>query len=353
MTTKPMTPESSIFYGVSFNTKDRTTRAFHPEEFVRELQDTDTFSWIDIEATDIGSLNQVLRQIDLDLVLVGNFHRPEVLPRIVINPDCVAFYLYVVVNPEQHLDTSRALTEIDYARMILVLSKDYVITYHQRPLRAVDDVKESCEDNFRLAGKTPGFIAFLFLQQCLHDYAHVNLANDNYLDALEAGAFSGGHIEMAERISVAGSNILTLKKMIASLLIILMLLVTKRNRFISEESLIAFNQMLQNTLAIRASNDSSRDVLGGVVDSLQVSAANRTSKIATVLTVVSAVFLPLSLIAGIYGMNTEMPELKRTLSLFLIAGIVAILVMVMAVTFRRFGRAGRSLTREAEKVTSA
>jgi magnesium transporter len=349
MTTKHTSSAKSIFYGVSFNTKDRTTRTFHPEEFVRELQDTDTFSWIDIEATDIGALNQVLLQIDLDLVLVGNFHRPEVLPRIVMHPNCVAFYLYVVVNPEQHLDTSHKLTEIDFARMILVLSKDYVITYHQHPLCAVEDVKASCDENFRFAGKTPGFIAFLFLQQCLYDYAHVNLANDNYLDALEASAFSGGQKGMAERISVAGANILTLKKMIASLQIILMLLVTKRNRFISEEARTSFNQMLQNTLAIRASIDSSRDVLGGVLESLQANAANRTSKIAGVLTIVSAVFLPLSLVAGIYGMNTEMPALKRALSFSLVVGIAAILTLVMTVTVRRFGHAGKSLMRNTHE----
>lgn len=158
---------------------------------------------------------------------------------------------------------------------------------------------------------------------------------------------------MAERISVAGSNILTLKKMIASLQIILMLLVTKRNRFISDEARASFNQMLQNTLTIRASIDSSRDVLGGVVESLQANAANRTSKIAAVLTIVSAVFLPLSLIAGIYGMNTEMPGLKRALSLSLVAGIMAMLALVITMTVRRFGHAGRSLIEKAGKVTDA
>ena len=70
--------------------------------------------------------------------------------------------------------------------MILVLGADYVITYHRRQLAAVDQIKDTCVDSFQLAGKTPGFIAFLFLQRCLYDYAHLNLANDNYLDLLEA-----------------------------------------------------------------------------------------------------------------------------------------------------------------------
>ena len=338
-----MSSRNAAFYGVSFNTRDRTTRRFAREGFLDELQDQDTFSWIDIEGQDIEALNDLLRQLNIDLVLVSNFSSPEILPRLVTHPDCLAFYLYLVKDPEAHLDSTRRPTRIEHARMILVLSRDYIITYHRAPLRAVDEVKTSCEENFRLAGKTTGFIAFLFLNQCLYDYAHLNLANDNHLDNMEAGAVSGDPTEMAKRISIASSNILTLKKVVSSLHIILMSLVTKRSRFISDESRESFNQMLQNTLAIRASIDSSRDLLGGIVGELQARAANRLSKIAGLLTIVSVVFLPLSLVAGIYGMNTEMPELKRALGFSLVAAILAVLLLVLAATIRRLWRAGKGL----------
>jgi len=332
--------EGATFYGVSFNTRDRTTRPFDREGFLQELKDQDTFSWIDIEAPDIESLNELLRQLDIDLVLVSNFSSPEILPRLVTRPDCLAFYLYLVADPERHLDSTLTLTRIDHARMILVLSHDYVITYHRAPLRAVDEVKSSCEENFRLAGKTTGFIAFLFLNQCLYDYAHLNLANDNHLDILEAGAVSGDPGKLAEKISIASANILTLKKVVSSLQIILMSLVTKRNRFISDEARDSFSQMLQNALAIRASIDSSRELLGGITGELQGRAANRLSKIAGLLTIVSVVFLPLSLVAGIYGMNTEMPTLKRVIELSLVAVILATLMLVTTMTVRRLWRTG-------------
>ena len=157
------------------------------------------FSWIDIQAPDITPLNEVLRRMDIDLVLTSHFDRPEVLPRIVERSDCLAFYLYPIYEPETHLDTAQTITEIEFARMILVLGADYVITYHRRRLDAVDQIKETCIDSFRLAGKTPGFIAFLFLQRCLYDYAHLNLANDNYLDLLEAELAAGGGGVPAQR----------------------------------------------------------------------------------------------------------------------------------------------------------
>ena len=332
---------NSAFYGISFNTKDRSTRKFFFNDLQQELNDPDVFSWIDIQAPDISSLNDVLQTLNIDLVLVGHFDQPEILPRIVERPDCLAFYLYEVFQPERHLDTSHGLSEIDVSRIIMVLATDYIITYHRRALDAVEYVKQNCQESFRIAGKTPGFISFLFMQQCLYDYAHLNLANDNYLDSLEAGVLTG-HEELSERISTAGLNILTLKKITASLHIVLMLIVTKKSVFISDEGRESFREMLTNTTAIRAAIDSSRDLLDGILNSIQASAATKTSDIARVLTVVSAIILPLSLIAGIYGMNFEyMPEIKHRSGYFLVLTFMSCLAIFLILLFLRLGWIGK------------
>lgn len=330
------------FYGASFNRLDRSTRLFGPDSLSVELEDPDVFSWIDIEGPEIDVLNEVLRRVDVDLTLVSHFHTPEILPRIVERHDCLAFYLYEVCNPEQHLDTTKGISELEFGRMILVLSSDYIITYHQRPIEAVEYVKQTCEESFRFAGKTPGFIAFLFLNRCIYDYAHLNLANDNYLDLLEMELQRGaGGDEIKEKISVIGSNILTLKKLTSSLHIVLMLLATKRNPFISDEARASFTQMLQNTLSVRGSIDSSRDLLDGILGSIQTEAAKRTSDIARVLTVVSTIILPLTLIAGVYGMNFEnMPELKTETGYFVVLGVMAVLAIGMLLLFVKLGWIG-------------
>ncbi|HEU4521283.1 MAG TPA: CorA family divalent cation transporter [Thermoanaerobaculia bacterium] len=331
------------FHGVSFHPSDTTVHRFGYAELDAELQNDGVFSWIDIQSSDISHLNEVLRRWEIDLILVNQFNAPEVLPRIVERSDCLAFYLYEVVDPDRHLDTSLAMTEIAFERMILILGSDFVITYHQHPLAAVEYVKESCVESFQLAGRTPGFIAFLFLQRCLYDYAHLNLANDNFLDALHSGVETRmPHAEMRTKINLAGRNILTLKKLTASLHIILMILVTKRNRFISDGARVSFAEMLQTAVATRAAIDSSRDLLDGIIGSIQSAAASRTSEIARVLTVVSAIILPLSLIAGIYGMNFEnMPELHHPWGYFLALLLMGFLALYLIVFFRRLGWIGK------------
>lgn len=330
------------FHAVSFDPTARTCHVFSREELDRELDNPNVFSWIDIEASDIGVLNDVLASLEIDLVLLSHFDEPEILPRIVERSDCLAFYLYEIVNPERHLDTSHKLAEIDFARMIIVLGAHFVITYHRGNLDAVEHVKQTCEESFLLAGKTPGFIVFLFIQRCLYDYAHLNLANDNYLDLLESGVLANSHEVLAAQASVSGLNILTLKKLAASLHIVLMTIVTKKNKFISDEARESFGQMIQNAIAVRAAIDSSRDLLDGIISALSANAANRTSEIARVLTVVSAIFLPLTLIAGIYGMNFQnMPELHWSMSYFFVLGFMALLALILLLVFLRLGWVGR------------
>lgn len=341
---QPMTNAES-FYGISFNTVDRSLHTFGYADLTKELKDPSVFSWIDVQAPDISRLNEVLRMLGIDLTLVAYFDQPEILPRIVERTDCLAFYLYEVFKSERHLDTSHGLSEMEFGRIIVVLGKDFVVTYHRRAFEAIDYVKQNCPAGFQLAGKTPGFVLFLFMQRCLYDYAHLNLANDNYLDSLEADVLTG-HEQLSEKISVAGLNILTLKKMAASLQIILMLLVTKKSAFISEEGRESYREMLQNTASIRAAIDSSRDLLDGILNSIQASAATKTSEIARVLTVVSAIILPLSLIAGIYGMNFEyMPEVRYKSGYYLVLTFMSLLSVALLWLFLRLGWIGKKKKR--------
>lgn len=331
-----------VFHGVSFSRHDKTTRTFGLGDLDRELLDEGVFSWIDVQAQDIGVLNDLLKRLEIDLTLASRFDDPEILPRIVERPDSLAFYLYEVDSPERHLDTRRGISEIELDRMILVLSTEYVITYHRRPLDVVDYVKNVCEDAFRLAGKTPAFLAFLFIERCLYDCAHLNLANDNALDVLESRIVSGHESDADSGLSEVAGNILTLKKLAASLHIVLMILGTKRSRFIGEEAKASFQEVLQNALAVRAAVDSSRDLLDGLLAAIQASAAGKTNEVMRVLTVMSGILLPLSLIAGIYGMNFEnMPELHHPRGYTFVLGVMALVGATLYFGFRRAGFLGK------------
>ena len=88
--------------------------------------------------------------------------------------------------------------------------------------------------------------------------------------------------------------------------------------------------------------DSERDMMSGTMEAYLSVIANRTNEIMRVLTVLSAIMLPLTLIAGIYGMNFEhMPELHWLHGYPFALGLMAAATIVMLLWFRRKGWIGR------------
>lgn len=328
----------TVTYAVSFNLHDRSARTIDLKDIERELSDPDVLSWIDIQSPDIDLLNEVLSRLGIDLVLLSHFDEPEILPHIIEHPDTLSFYLYEIANPRQHLDTTQGLSAMHIHRLLLIIGNTFVLTCHRSELEGINYVKDTCADSFRLWGRSQGFIMFLLLQRCLYDYANLNLASDNYLDLLEKQSITGTAEKLAQDISVAAGNILTLKKMTANLHIILMMLGIKRSVFVSEEARHFYQEMNQNVASVRAAINASHDLLDGILSMMQAEGTQRTGDIARTLTIVSTIILPLSLIAGIYGMNFHhMPELSDPRGYFFVLSGMAILALVLVGTFWRLG----------------
>lgn len=335
-------PEQARFHGSSFRLRDHAVRAFEDPALAAELADPEVFSWVDLEAADPAALHGLLDRLGVDRRVAERLDAPEILPWIVERPECTAFRLYEVDHPESHLDTTGGLRAMEATRLLVVLGKDFILTWHPRPLDVVDHVREAAPAAFRLAGKTPGFVVFLLVQRCLYDYADLNLANDNFLDALDPHDRRVRRGDLARDIGTAGRNILILKKLTTSLHIVLMLLATKRTPFVSEESRAFYRDLQENALSVRSAVDSSRDLLDGVLGAMHADAAERTSRVAAVLTVLSAILLPLGLVAGLWGMNFEkIPLTKHPSGFWLLLALMAGIAGALVLLFRRLGWIGR------------
>jgi len=341
---RPMTVD---FHAVSFCPETRDVLTFARDELRTQLEDPRVFLWVDVEASNVRALNDVLAEIGIDLSLANHFDTPEILPRVVERQDALAFQLYEIESPERHLETACGISEMQLARLIVVLGTDFIVTYHREALDVIDYVKASCADNFRLAGKSPGFIAFLIVERCVYECALLNLANDNALELLEARLTSDADSLKTSGTPVVATNIRTLKKLASCLHIVLMALGTKQSRFVTREAKETFQTLLQSALAVRAAVDSSHHLLEGIVNGMHAREAARTNDIVRILTVMSGVLLPLSLVAGIYGMNfTYVPELRWRWGYFAALGVMTALGLLLYAMFRRAGFVGRPKGRD-------
>lgn len=323
-----------------FNLESRSSEQISLETFHSQLEASvqSGFYWIDIENRDVSALEETLNLLSVNFVWENYFGRSEVLPHLKDSPSSISFYLYDIINADSHSNAANDITEIKHEPFLLILSEKFVISYHQKPLDVIQHVKKDCAENFELAGKSPAFMAFLLIQHNLFNYARINLANDNFLDSIESNVLTKKNIDYLPKISIAGYNILMLKKMNANLHIILLVLVTKRSYVVIEDARLAFNQMLIDSIGIRETIDSSRDLLDSIIGSIQAEASGKTNEIVQILTMLSAVFLPLTLVSGIYGMNfVYFPELHWKYGYFYAISMMLIITTCFLYFFKRKG----------------
>lgn len=326
-----------------FNTADRSIRNLAaPEEIPVWLSANEGFYWLEIEDTNPEKFTHILEILGIDLKWQNFFDRPEILPHLTDSPNLLSFYLYDVVGSEALLDSLKEIIQIQSVPFAVLLGVRFVITYRQQPLNLIDYVRKDCIENFKLSGKTPGFIVFLLMQHSLFHFSRLNLANDNFLDQIASSLMSSGESKNLAKISTAGLNILTLKNLNINMSIVLLVMVTKYTRVVSEESRVFFSQMLDNTQYIRSAIDSSRNSLDSIIASINARHSRHTERVMRILTILSAIFLPLTLIAGIYGMNfTNMPELKWSEGYYYALGLMVGIAMLFLSAFYYFGWIGR------------
>ena len=331
-----------------FNTADKSSDTLSSvDALVSTMQTKKGFYWLDLKDSNPEHFTETLKALSIDYPWLDYFDRPEILPHLKDSPSMLSFYLYDIVGSETLLDSAKAITRIHHAPLFVLIGKHYVITYHQKSLDLIEFVKKDCAENFEIAGKTPAFVAFLMIQHSMYHFSRINLANDNFLDKIEYSVLTQSQQDYRSRISIAGMNILTLKKLNANLHIILMVIVTKQTRVIGDDARESLNMLLESTEGTRAAIDSSRDLLDSIIANLQSQSMYKTGEVMRVLTIISAVFMPMTAIAGIYGMNFKnMPELMWDYGYYFALGTMFISTVMFLGVFYYFGWMGNKVQRK-------
>ncbi|MNO78664.1 Magnesium transport protein CorA [compost metagenome] len=146
------------------------------------------------------------------------------------------------------------------------------------------------------------------------------------------------HTKKSHLIEIIGlrSEILWLKKVLGPQKEVINILNKKDLRLIDDQLQKYFSDIYENAVKIAETFETYRDLMGNLREAYQSSIANRANEIMRVFTAITTIFIPLTLITGIYGMNfTNMPELDMKYGYFMIIGIMVALGFSMFLIFRK------------------
>ncbi|HEX5702380.1 MAG TPA: magnesium/cobalt transporter CorA [Pyrinomonadaceae bacterium] len=317
---------------------ERVESGFPAEQLAELLKDEKAVTWIDMEAptaADEQLLADVFRFHPLtleDCRETRNYPKVEEFPG----------YLYFIVHGV------RADTSPDHFNTIELdafLGPNYVITYHHDMFRSINNVKKLVMTTPIACQRGPAFLLHQILDQIVDFYSPVLDDFDERIAKLEDDIFTLSRPNQAilEEIMDLKRGVLRLRRISARQMEVI--LRTSRGEFalIPGPMLPFYRDIHDHIIRITDLAESYRDLISGCLDAYMSVVGNRMNEIMKVLTIFSAIMLPLTFIAGVYGMNFEnMPELATRFGYFVVLTIMVFVAIGMLLFFWARGWLGRS-----------
>jgi len=248
-------------------------------------------------------------------------------------------HLFVIVRGlDFNAAEDPATGELSTLKLAAFLTADRLVTYHRAPMRSVSTVYE------RLQGSPSGFphrhvqVLWALADEILDLYTPVLDAIGDEIENLEEKVVSDPEQGDLERLLAARRRLSTLRRNLLPQRQIFGHLAGSRFGPIDDTAGLNFRDTQDSAVRLVDSIEQQRDLLNNVKDTYLSVIGQRTNDIMRVLTVISAIILPLSLLAGIYGMNFDhMPELHTRWGYFVLLGGMASLAGGLLVYFKKKG----------------
>src|SRR5882672_4505668 len=240
-------------------------------------------------------------------------------------------YLYLIVHGV------RADTSPDHFNTIELdafLGANYVITYHHDEFRSINNVKQLIHTSPIACKRGAPFLLYQILDQIVDFYSPVLDDFDERIDKLEDDIFTlkSPNNEILEEIMDLKRGVLRLRRISAKQMEVILRISRGEFPLIEPQVLPFYRDIYDHIMRVTDLAENYRDLISGALEAYLSVVSNRMNEIMKVLTIFSAIMLPLTFIAGVYGMNFEnMPELHSRY------GYYAVWAFMIAVAFGMLG----------------
>ncbi len=243
-------------------------------------------------------------------------------------------YLYIVVhgldrNAEQPDD-------LETIELDLVLGERFILTHHPTKLRSTDTVEGEIRRSARLFARGPSFVAHAILDHLSDHYKPLMEKFDEEIEALETRVLHDASPAVIGEVFAVKRSLAKIRRVASHQRDVVQRLARGEFALIAEAALPFYRDIADNFVRVTDLADGDRELLGSILDMHMSVQGQKLNEIMKVLTLMSTIMLPMTFIAGIYGMNFDvMPELRWKHGYFIALGVMAGVAGGLVVWFKR------------------
>lgn len=296
-------------------------------ELIENIEDTlippnEGFYWIDADVDDLVVLQPLFGMHDL--AVEDCLNEEEQRPKIEIYES----HYFIVINSLRFDDEEFFLRALN-----IFLGKHFIITVTKQKINELRTLKPILWEQ---EVTRPDQFLYHLVDLVIDNYALVGDRIELRIEVLEEDILM--HTKKSHLNEIIGlrSEILWLKKVLGPQRELIATLIKKELKLIDDQLQKYFSDVYENALKIAESFDTYRDLMGNLREAYQSSLSSRANEIMRVFTAITTIFMPLTFITGIYGMNFDsIPGIHFKYGAYVVLGIMITLGIGMYFIFRK------------------
>ena len=243
-------------------------------------------------------------------------------------------YIFVVLKMVSY-DAKK--NEIESEQVSIIVGSNYVISFQEKEGDVFDPVRERIRNGKgRIRKMGADYLAYALMDAIVDNYFVILETFGEKIGIVEEELVSDPTQKTSQSIHALKGNMVSLRKSIWPLREVISRLERGESPLIKEATGIYFRDVYDHTIQVIDSIETFRDMLSGMFDMYLSSISNKMNEVMKVLTIIATIFIPLTFIAGVYGMNFKyMPELGWRWGYPAIWAVIVIVAVLMFVNFKR------------------
>jgi magnesium transporter len=316
---------------IDYNRERFDEREIETIEECFPFKDEPTTTWINIDGVhdvqivkEIGECFNIHPLVLEDIVNTGQ--RPKL--------EDFDEYLFIVLKMLYHDKESRTVRS---EQVSLILCPTCLISFQEREGDVFDLVRERIKKgrgHMRKGG--PDYLAYALIDAIVDHYFAILETFSEDIESLEAALLTNPTPETLESIHTMRREMIYFRKQVWPLRELVGSLRRGESSLVQESTVVFLGDVYDHTIQVIDTIESLRDVLSGMLDLYLSTVSNKMNEVMKVLTIMATIFIPLTFIAGIYGMNFKyMPELEWHWGYFAALSLMVGVAVLMFFYFKR------------------
>ena len=243
-------------------------------------------------------------------------------------------HVYIVLKMLFYDEKNKA---IDSEQVSILLGTNFVISLQERPGDVFEPIRDRIRNNKgRIRKMGSDYLAYSLIDAIVDNYFLILEKFGENIESLEEQLINDPNPQTLKAIHDSKREMIFLRRSVWPLRELISGLLRNETKLVKKSTQVFLRDLYDHTIQIIDTIESLRDMVSSMLDIYLSSLSNRMNEVMKVLTIIATIFIPLTFIAGIYGMNFKhMPELEWSWGYFAVLAGMAIIGILMLLYFKR------------------